>query len=109
MKIPITLEPETNSIWTTYADERKVLQNLNELKGFVTRWQNLIPKVVPDTLTEDDFKNVKTETPTAISAEIILPYKTLQAMFIAKDFGVPLNCAFIQANGGMGEFENVFE
>jgi hypothetical protein len=38
-------------------------------------------------------------------AEIIVPVKILKAMMVSKECVVPLNCAFIQGNGGIGEFE----
>lgn len=38
--------------------------------------------------------------------ELIVPAKIVHAMLVAKQFVVPLNCAFIQANGGLGEFED---
>lgn len=38
--------------------------------------------------------------------ELIAPRKIVSAMMLAKEYVVPLNCAFIQANGGLGEFED---
>ncbi len=39
-------------------------------------------------------------------AELVVPVVIIKAMMAAKQFIVPLNCAFIQMNGGLGEFED---
>jgi len=39
-------------------------------------------------------------------AELSLPVAVVKAMLVAQEHVVPLNCAFIQMNGGLGEFED---
>jgi len=109
MKLPIHLSIEGDTIWTTYKSELEKLQNADELKVFAKRWENLLNNVKEEDLTEEVLNSVKTEillgTNQTLTAELLLPVKVMNAMLMAQRFVVPLNCAFIQMNGGLGEFE----
>jgi len=155
MKLPIHLDIEEDTIWTTYNSELKKVETAQALKLFVLRWGNLFSDAIKENwLTEETLANIKAEMDplhltfssltrindqtiremaylkweeagcplndgieywleaerelisyTNMVCELILPCKIAYAMLVAKQYVVPLNCAFIQANGGLGEFE----
>jgi hypothetical protein len=112
MKLPIYLHIEEDTIWITYKSELAKLQNASELKTFVKRWENLFTNVKEDSLTEDILAKVKADKVDGpgheanLIAELIIPVKVVKAMLVAEKYIVPLNTAFIQMNGGLGEFED---
>jgi hypothetical protein len=144
VKLPISLHIESDSIWTTYRAERDKIEDVQGLKAFVKRWENLLNKAVQEELLNDEilarikkedipneshirdtayFKWEKAGRPpgdgfsfwlqaeqemnaiAGLVAELVIPYLVLEAMMISKQHVVPLNCAFIQKNGGLGAFE----
>lgn len=112
MKLPIYLHIEEDTIWTTYKAELTNIQSADELKAFVSRWENLFTNVKEESLTEDILAKVKADkvdgpgNEANLIAELIIPVKLVKAMLVAEKYIVPLNTAFIQMNGGLGEFEN---
>ncbi len=116
MKLPIHLDIQEDTIWTTYREEKNSITNVEDLKKFVERWKVLFPvEIKPEELNEKILEAVKTEkfdsvdvtkTPDGVIAiNIILPPIIVKAMLAANKYVVPLNCAFIQMNGGLEAFE----
>jgi len=112
MKLPIELEIEEDTIWTEYKAELSKVENVQELKAFVGRWQELLKEIKEEDLTEENLSLVKQASDpancsfkiTKTAAELTLPVKIMQAMLAAQKYIVPLNCAFIQLNGGLNAF-----
>lgn len=99
MKLPINLDIEEDTIWTEYKKQLLAIRTVDELISFVDSWREVysIEILKPNQQILDD---IKAEKSSDIVAELIIPIKILKAMMCAKEFVVPLNCAFIQQNGG---------
>jgi len=104
MKLPIHLNIEADTIWIIYKSELEKVQTPDELKVFVARWKEIYSCEIKD-ITQETLDSVKAEKSDNMIAEIVVPVKILKAMMVSKEYVVPLNCAFIQGNGGLGEFE----
>ena len=105
MKLPIYLNVEGDSIWTEYKAELAKVQTPVELNEFVNSWRDIYSIEIKE-VTQETLDCIKTEKIDDTIAELICPVKIFKAMLLAKEYIVPLNCAFIQANGGLGEFWN---
>lgn len=85
-------------------------KNVKSLKKFAERWKELYPfKVDQVVINKDVLRVVLTEKPERqdmVATNLILPKSIFDAMLKAKEFNVPLNTAFVQANGGIGAFED---
>lgn len=108
MKLPIHLNIESNTVWTTYKAERDACQTVADLQAFVERWHAIYPfKVSQIVINEDVLQVVKSEIPgdqDLIAANIVIPQSVFLAMRLAEEYQVTLNTAFIQANGGLEKF-----
>ena len=48
MKLPIHLDIESDSVWTTYKSELNKVQTSDELKVFVERWKEIYSCEIKD-------------------------------------------------------------
>jgi hypothetical protein len=111
MKLPIELDIELDTIWTEYKSQLEKVQTPAELTEFVNRWREIflieMKEVNQQTLDDIRTANMNLSPPRTMDnlvAELILPRKIMMAMINAQRYIVPLNCAFIQGNGGLGAF-----
>lgn len=109
MKLPIHLDIEANTVWTTYKQELQAVTDVATLKTFVERWKDIYPFKIDQIVIDDEvLKAVKEEKlgrQDMVAANIALPLAIFHAMQHATEYNVPLNTAFIQGNGGLGAFQ----
>ena len=108
MKFPITLDIEKDTIWTSYKEQLTNVNDLESFKLFLEQWKEIYEFDVADIVASDNLlKKVKAEQVDndLITLNIVLPQSIYKAMEIAKEYVVPLNTAFIQANGGLEKFQ----
>lgn len=104
MKLPIYLQIEEDTIWTEYQSQLKKVQTPTELTDFVNKWCEIYSIEIK--LEENTLNDIRVEKMSDVIAELMLPVKILKSMLIQKQYEVPLNCAFIQSNGGIENFSH---
>lgn len=111
MKLPIHLDVASDSVWTTYKAERDACKTVHALVKFVRRWREIFPfRIDQVVINKDVLAVVKSEKPgpkDLIAANIVVPSAIFWAMTNAQKMTVPINTAFIQANGGMEAFQEL--